>query len=51
MNKTNEDRAMTMDRLQAEYQEFLSELQQKGFCDEQGRAKLLEYFDKADKLE
>lgn len=37
------------DRLQAEYQQFLADLQQKDFYDEQDRAKLLEYFDRADK--
>lgn len=38
------------DKLQAEYQKFLADLQQKGFCDKHDRAKLLEYFDRADRI-
>ena len=46
----SEDTVMERDKLQSEYQRFLSDLQEKGFCDKYDRAKLLEYFDRADRI-
>ena len=46
----DEDKVMERDKLQSEYQKFLSDLQEKGFCDEQDRVRLLEYFDRVDGL-
>lgn len=50
MKETIEDKVMAIDRLQTEYQMLLSGLQQKGFCNKQDRSKLLEYFDRVDRI-